>query len=190
MNALDQAIGGQYGQYPVNPSIETVLLQAAQRPSYPDGDWVLRLETQATPTVLPTGTGGAPQVGLPAITLKFFNGNPFVPVATFTGSMSAINLITEVRSGSDNWGPGLSSTSATLNVTRTQANPDAALVAAQSSAAILPYAKANLEFYNDDIFVQFVSLPPINIGGLAVTLCGACTRMSGDSRYTEYFNVA
>lgn len=190
MFALNTQLNGNYGVTPVPASIEEVLLPPADRAAYSDTGWTVALQVQQAPYTQPTGGGGAPQLGLPQLTMKFYNPSysPFLPVAAFSGSMGAIDLITEVRSGGTDWGPGYSTDNAMLSVTRTQANPAAAQWT-QNSSDVLPYARASFDSFNDNLFVQYVSLAPLDLYGLSVELCTTCGRYAGDQRYTETFKV-
>lgn len=192
VNALNQALTGEWGQYAISSSVESALLPPAAQAAYNDAGWAMRLTVDSPPSVTPTGTGGAPEVNLPAITMKFFNTSkgPFSPVATFTGTLDDLNLVTEVQSGTGSWGPMIRSTNATLsNLVRTQANVDAAGLT-QTASGLQPFARSVWNNGAEDLFVGLISLPPLSIGGLSVNLCTACTRISGDQRYTETFNVA
>ncbi len=193
LNAIDQMLGGQYGGGNINgPQIEALLLNPADRALYADNGWFLDLNSFAKPAVTPTGTGGAPLVGMSSIQLVIsHNSDPFDPVAIFEGSFSGIKLVTEVRPSSSLWGPAYDANTATLGSwTRTYANVHASAVAAQSASAMAPIARISAERFSDNVFVPSLSLAPISIGGLNVSLCTACGRYSGDQRYTETFNVA
>ncbi len=193
LNAIDQMLGGQYGGGNINgPQIEALLLNPADRALYADNGWFLDLNTFSKPTVTPTGTGGRPLVGLPSIQLVIsHNSDPFDPVAIFQGSLSGTKLVTEVRTGSSLWGPAYDAGAATLgSFSRIYANVHASAVAAQSASAMAPIARISMERFSDNVFVPSLSLAPISVGGLNVSLCTACARYSGDQRYTEIFNVA
>lgn len=184
---------GNYGQPLMNtaptngPAIETMLIPPANQGSYSDTNWSVRMNAQAAPYVTPDPTTGAPKIQFPAATFQFRNG--FSLVATFTGTFTGLDLTTEVRAGTTNWGPAIHSTNSSLNVTRTQANAHASLIAAQTSSQILPYAKVVWEKFNVDTLESFASLAPIELYDLTVSLCTTCGRYSGDERYTETFRV-
>jgi hypothetical protein len=186
-SALDQFLGGSYGATPIPASIEAVLLEPADRALYNDANWTIRMFTLAQPYTQPTGTESAPQLQLPVVRLQLRNG--LTTVATFEGTLSGLDLITEIRSGDTTWGPGFRSNNAALSVTRTQANVHAAKLPPQSGSAILPYAQIGFDQFNDSIFVQWVTLAPIELFGMSVDLCTTCGRYSGDERYTETFKV-
>lgn len=191
LHALNTSLGGHMANALLPASIEEVLLLPEHRSLYPDELWLGRLQVQAAPYTQPTGSGGAPELRLPQLTLDIYNlgFDPSTPVASFAGSMSGIDLVTEVRPGTTEWGPGFDSSSAVLSVTRTAANSHASLVASPSSAAMQPYAVAAFDQYDSTVFVQYVSLAPIDLYGLSVDLCTSCGRFSGDERYTEVFKV-
>lgn len=189
--ALDEVTGGQFGQPLVSADIEDVLLDPSVHDSYSDTGWSVRTTVTVPPHVDPTGPEGAPQVTLPDVTLRVFNSSYLFgiqPVATFAGTMDSIDLVTEVRAGSTDWGPAVSPDNATASLSRTQGNPDVT-AHAPDPATMLPYAKGGVDFYNEITFVSFVSLAPISIGGLDVTLCATCGRYADDERYTETFKV-
>lgn len=191
MYALNQMLNGNMGAPRIPASIEDILLQPGDRALYNDNFWSAQLTVQVAPHVEPTGPGGAPQLQLASMTLRFFNVlfNPTVPVATFEGQMTALDLLTEIRAGSDTWGPTYSTSNADLSVARSQANVHASAVPPQDSAAILPYAVTAFDNFNGDILVDFLSLAPIDLFGLSVDLCTTCGRFDGDERYTETFKV-
>lgn len=190
--ALNSKLATAMGQPGLDgPTIENLLLPPAVHGNYPDGSWVVRASSGGAANaqyVTPDATTGAPKVQAPNLTLQFRNGS--TTVATFVGPLTGVNLITEVRSGSTNWGPAYNASNAALStVTRTQANADAAQISPQSTSQILPYAKFVMEEYSDDILVEFVSLAPIELYDLSLSLCTTCGRYSGDERYTESFRV-
>ena len=190
LNALNQRLTSEWGFYGLSSTIETVLLPATLRPLYDDAEWYLRLTAPTAPRVTPTGTGGAPKVTLPSIGLEIWNvaRDDTGPISTFTGTLSDLLLVTQTTGTT--WGPRIISTSATLsNLVRTQTNGEALL---PTAAQLQPFARTAWTLGATDLFVGFVSLPPLTIGGLAVSLCSitSCPRFTGDQRYTEYFNIA
>lgn len=192
MEAIDQFTNGLIVQRTIPADVEELLLAPADRDAYSDDGWTMRFELQAAPRTAPTGSGGAPELALPELTIEFYNSDyvfGFQPVATFSGEMGAIDLVTEVRDGATTWGPGYAADGATLSVTRTQANDAAAAVPPQASSALLPYATEGFDSFNDDIFVEYVSFAPLELYGLGVDLCSTCGRYPGDQRYTETFKV-
>jgi hypothetical protein len=198
LNAINQFLNNQLGSVaPNGAAIESLLLPAASRGFYDDNLWTVSADVQAPYYTQPTGTGGRPQLHIPAMTITVRHPDydfGFSPVAVFNGSMSGINLTTEVRPGTSNFGPSLNPSAATVSLTTDTGQTPAEVLGHMSATSfstnsMLPYAKSIVDFYNDDLFVGYLSLAPINIGGLNVTLCTTCTRVSGDQRYTEFFNV-
>jgi hypothetical protein len=199
LNAINQFLNNQLGSVAaVGSTIESLLLPAASRGLYDDNLWTVSAEVQAPYYTKPTGTGGRPQMQIPQLTLTVRHPDydfGFSPVAVFSGSMSGINLSTEVRPGTSNFGPSLNPSAATVSLTTNTGQTPAEVLGHMSATgfstnSMLPYAKGIVDFYNDDLFVGYLSLAPINIGGISVTLCTTCTRVSGDQRYTEFLNVA
>ncbi|HEX7133421.1 MAG TPA: hypothetical protein VF228_12650 [Iamia sp.] len=195
LNAVHQSLGGSYGSLNLSAAtIESILLNSGNWAAYDDTLWYSMFTVQLPPKVTATGTAGAPLITLPQFKLEFFNlGWDFaVPVATYTGSMSGIKLITDDRVAPDplGWGPAINVATATVSMTRTQANVHSAAKAAATNAQLAPYARDVMVTFNQGIFVNILTLAPITIGGLNVALCTTCPRYTGDQRYTETFNVA
>lgn len=173
------------------PALETALLPAGARASYPDNSWFVHFQALTAPVVTPTGPGGAPLLSFNSAIVEFTNsGFSATPVSTFTGSLTGVKLKTGFRAGTQDWGPYLDASSATLNVTRTQADANAAMHPAPSSSTILPYAKLAFNVFADIFIEGMLTLGPISIGDIDVTLCTACGRYSGDQRYTETLTVS
>ncbi|HEX7133422.1 MAG TPA: hypothetical protein VF228_12655 [Iamia sp.] len=195
LNAVHQSLGGSYGSLNLSAAgIESILLNSGDWATYDDTLWYSMFTVSMPPAVTATGTGGAPLISLPQFKLEFFNlGWDFgIPVATYEGSMSGIKLITDDRVAPDplGWGPAINVATATVSMTRTQANVHSAAKAAATNTQLAPYARDVMVTFNTGIFINILTLAPITIGGLSVALCTTCGRYTGDQRYTETFNVA
>ncbi|HMJ76098.1 MAG TPA: hypothetical protein VK507_09000, partial [Iamia sp.] len=195
MNALNQGLNGNFAAPPVpGAAVETYLLPPASRGLYSDAAWSVTHSVGVPYYTKPTGTGGRPQVQMPQSNFAFFNADyvfGLVPVAVFNGQVNTANLSTEVRA-SGKFGPYVASSAATLSgMTFDSASSDPDVVTWNPNpTGVLPYAKLSIDNFSDIFLTDFVNVAPISVGGLAVNLCGGCTRFSGDQRYTEYFNVA
>ena len=193
LEAFTTAVSGDLGSSAVNgTAIENVLLNPPARPAYANNGWTARLRVTTSPASYPTGAGGRPQVTLPTMSLAFHNTSyvgGILPVATFSGSMGAIDGITLLDPAASLWVPGHSATNATLGVTRTQANPDAAAVPPQSSGAIRPYARNAFAAFSANVFIPYIGVP-ITMRNHPVALCTTCPRYTGDQRYTETYHVS
>lgn len=173
------------------PALEAALLPVAARASYPDGNWFARFTAVTPPMVTPTGTGGAPLVSFSQMNVRFTNsGFSSTPVSTFSGSFTGVQLKTAFRAGTQDWGPVFDASSAVLDVTRTQADANAMTHPAASSATIQPYALLGFNIFANSFIEGMLTLGPISIGDIDVTLCTACGRYSGDQRYTETLTVS
>jgi hypothetical protein len=194
MSALNQAFFNNFASPPVNgPAVESYLLPLAARSAYDDNGWSVSLTTSNGFFTKPTGAGGRPQVQMPQTNFAFYNTDyvfGVIPIAVFNADVNTSNLNTEVRP-SGKFGPYISSTNTTIangTLDTIQSLPDV-VTHNPSPSGLLTHAKAAIDLYSDNFLTDFVSLAPISVGGVSVTLCSACTRFSGDQRYTEYFNV-
>ncbi|HMJ76099.1 MAG TPA: hypothetical protein VK507_09005 [Iamia sp.] len=195
MNALNQSLNGNFAAPPVpGASVEAYLLPPASRGLYDDNSWSVTHSVGTPYFTKPTGAGGRPQVQMPQSNFAFFNADyvfGLVPVAVFNGTLGGLDLLTEIRPGTSNFGPYVSSTNAAVSSMTFDAlssDPDV-VTWNPNPTGVLPYAKASVDQFSDVFLTDFVSLAPISIGGISVSLCTACTRVSGDQRYTEFFNV-
>jgi hypothetical protein len=193
--ALNTAFNGNFASPPVNgTAVETYLLPAAARGAYSDAGWSVSLSTPNSFHTKPTGAGGRPQVKMPQANFAFYNTDYIfgvVPVAVFNADVNNTDLGTEIRPGTSNFGPYLSSTNTTIangSLDTGQSVPEV-VTHNPSPSGLLPFAKAAVDLYSDNFLTDFLSLAPINIGGIGITLCTSCPRVSGDQRYTEFFNV-
>lgn len=194
LNALNQSLNNSIASPPVNgPALEAWLVPGAGG-AFADNGWSMAMTVTQPYYTQPTGPGERPQVRMPQARIVFRNSSYLfgvAPVATFTTEVTGLDLLTEIRPGTGNFGPYVSSASAALS--------GATLVTGQSHATVvtsapdpngvLPYVKAAVDNFSDVFLTNFVSLAPIDLGGIPVTLCTSCSRVSGDQRYTEFFNV-
>jgi len=195
MNALNQGLNGNFAAPAIaGAAVETYLLPPGSRGFYDDNSWSVTHTVGVPYFTKPTGTGGRPQVQMPQSTFSFYNADyvfGLIPLAVFNGQVNTANLSTEVRA-SGKFGPYIASSAATLSgMTFDALSSDPDVVTWNPSpSGVLTYAKQSIDQFSDVFLTDWVSLAPISVGGLAINLCGGCTRFSGDQRYTEYFTVA
>lgn len=188
--ALNASLYGQFGNVPVPASIENDLLDPADRGAYADDGWEVGLSVNVRPYTKPTGPGGAPEMRIDDALLIVRNSNfGAAPLAMYQGSVSAIGIVTEVRAGSNTWGPAYSPVNTSMSMSLIYADPAITAHGADPNV-LLPHLKSNIDYFNGQIFEPLVSLAPITIGGLSIDLCTTCGRYSGDQRYTETFLVS
>lgn len=194
MNAMHQFQNGSYGAPAMPASIKEVLLHPDDHGLFNDVGWFARMTSTAPPHTEPTGTGGAPQLQIPGLSFVVSHSSvlppPFgQPIATFEGTMSGIDLITEVRPGGGGWGPGFSADGAEVDLTLVQARPQV-WDWDPDPDDMLPFVQLAFDNFNDSIFVQFLTLAPLDFTGVSIDLCETCGRYADDDRWTETFHVS
>ncbi len=195
LNAVNQVMNSNISAPQVpGAAVEEFLLPPASRGAFADNGWSVAVSVTQPYYTQPTGTGGRPQVRMPQTKLTFYNSSyvfGFLPVAVFTTNVTGLDLLTEIRPGTDDFGPYISSAGAAVSggaLVTGSSHPDV-VGWSPDPAGLVPYVQSSVDLFSDAFLADFVTLAPIELGGIPVTLCTSCSRVSGDQRYTEFFNV-
>ncbi|HYI60992.1 MAG TPA: hypothetical protein VEW93_04220 [Acidimicrobiales bacterium] len=189
LTALTDHLNGGFGTTTTSNAIAATLVDPTLGACYDPGDWTVRLTAQAPPLLLPTGTGGRPELQLPQMSLGVRNSgcNPGDPrVATFSG---AVTDIAAPVTGTP-LQPTYDGSAAGWSATRTFADAaTAARVPPATDADLVPWMRSALSTFFTLLVPDLADLDVGGLGGHSATHCTACGRYGGDQRVTETFHL-